>query len=55
MGEIARKHAKTPAQIIIRWHIDSGLIVTQNRLLRAGSRRISMSSASNSMSRISPP
>ena len=27
IGEIARKHAKTPAQIIIRWHIDSGLIV----------------------------
>lgn len=27
IGEIARKHAKTPAQIIMRWHIDSGLIV----------------------------
>lgn len=24
---IARKHAKTPAQIIIRWHVDNGLIV----------------------------
>lgn len=27
IAEIARKHAKTPPQIIIRWHIDSGLIV----------------------------
>jgi 2,5-diketo-D-gluconate reductase A len=27
IAEIARKHAKTPAQIIIRWHIDNGLIV----------------------------
>lgn len=27
IGEIAQKHAKTPAQIVIRWHIDSGLIV----------------------------
>jgi 2,5-diketo-D-gluconate reductase A len=24
---IARKHGKTPAQTVIRWHIDSGLIV----------------------------
>jgi 2,5-diketo-D-gluconate reductase A len=24
---IARKHQKTPAQIILRWHLDSGLIV----------------------------
>jgi len=24
--ELARKHAKTPAQIIIRWHLDNGLI-----------------------------
>ena len=24
---IARKHAKTPAQIVIRWHLDLGLIV----------------------------
>jgi 2,5-diketo-D-gluconate reductase A len=24
---IARKHSRTPAQVIIRWHIDSGLIV----------------------------
>ncbi|MBB2205452.1 aldo/keto reductase [Gluconacetobacter takamatsuzukensis] len=27
IGEIARKHGKTPAQVIIRWHLDSGLIV----------------------------
>jgi 2,5-diketo-D-gluconate reductase A len=27
IGEIARKHARTPAQIIIRWHIDNGLVV----------------------------
>jgi 2,5-diketo-D-gluconate reductase A len=25
--EIAAKHKKTPAQVVIRWHIDSGLIV----------------------------
>lgn len=25
--ELARKHGKTPAQVIIRWHLDSGLIV----------------------------
>ncbi|MFS3137584.1 aldo/keto reductase [Gluconacetobacter sacchari] len=25
--EIARKHGRTPAQVIIRWHLDSGLIV----------------------------
>jgi 2,5-diketo-D-gluconate reductase A len=24
---IAAKHGKTPAQIVIRWHLDSGLIV----------------------------
>ena len=24
--EIARKHRKTPAQVVIRWHLDSGLI-----------------------------
>ena len=27
IGSIARKHGKTPAQVIIRWHIDSGLVV----------------------------
>jgi 2,5-diketo-D-gluconate reductase A len=27
IGEIAGKHGKTPAQIIIRWHLDSGLVV----------------------------
>jgi 2,5-diketo-D-gluconate reductase A len=25
--EIARKHGRTPAQVVIRWHLDSGLIV----------------------------
>jgi 2,5-diketo-D-gluconate reductase A len=25
--EIAAKHKKTPAQVVIRWHLDSGLIV----------------------------
>lgn len=25
--DIAKKHAKTPAQIIIRWHLESGLVV----------------------------
>lgn len=27
IGEVARKHGKTPAQVIIRWHIDNGLVV----------------------------
>lgn len=27
IGRIAQKHGKTPAQIVIRWHLDSGLIV----------------------------
>ena len=27
VGEIARKHGKTPAQVIIRWHLDNDLIV----------------------------
>jgi len=27
IARLARKHARTPAQVIIRWHIDSGLIV----------------------------
>ena len=25
--DIAAKHRKTPAQVVIRWHLDSGLIV----------------------------
>ncbi|TCR90036.1 aldo/keto reductase [Rhizobium sp. BK376] len=27
IGDIAKKHGKTPAQVIIRWHIDTGLVV----------------------------
>jgi 2,5-diketo-D-gluconate reductase A len=27
IADIARKHGKTPAQVIIRWHIESGLTV----------------------------
>lgn len=27
VGEIAAKHGRTPAQVVIRWHLDSGLIV----------------------------
>lgn len=27
IGTIAKKHGKTPAQVIIRWHIDTGLVV----------------------------
>lgn len=27
IGQIAAKHGKTPAQVIIRWHIDTGLVV----------------------------
>lgn len=27
LGQIAAKHGKSPAQVVIRWHLDSGLIV----------------------------
>ena len=27
IGELAKKYGKTPAQVIIRWHLDNGLIV----------------------------
>ena len=27
LDRIARKHGRTPAQVVIRWHLDSGLIV----------------------------
>ena len=27
VGEIARTHGRTPAQVVIRWHLDSGLVV----------------------------
>ncbi len=27
IGKVAAKHGRTPAQVIIRWHIDNGLIV----------------------------
>ena len=27
LAEVAKKHGRTPAQTIIRWHLDNGLIV----------------------------
>jgi 2,5-diketo-D-gluconate reductase A len=27
IGAIAKKHGKTPAQVVIRWHLDNGLVV----------------------------
>jgi 2,5-diketo-D-gluconate reductase A len=27
IGRIASKHGKTPAQVVIRWHLDNGLVV----------------------------
>ncbi|PTL76972.1 aldo/keto reductase [Vitiosangium sp. GDMCC 1.1324] len=27
IGQIAARHERTPAQVVIRWHIDSGLVV----------------------------
>ena len=35
IGEIARKYGKTPAQIILRWHLDSGLTVIPKSSSRA--------------------
>jgi 2,5-diketo-D-gluconate reductase A len=32
--EIAAKHKKTPAQVVIRWHLDSGLIVIPKTVRR---------------------
>ncbi len=26
LGGIARKHGRTPAQVVIRWHVDNGLL-----------------------------
>jgi len=27
IGAVAKKHGKTPAQVVIRWHLDNGLVV----------------------------
>jgi 2,5-diketo-D-gluconate reductase A len=27
LAEVARKHGRTPAQVVIRWHLDEGLVV----------------------------
>jgi 2,5-diketo-D-gluconate reductase A len=35
IANIARKHGKTPAQAIIRWHIDNGLTVIPKSSSRA--------------------
>jgi len=35
IAEIARKYGKTPAQIILRWHVDSGLTVIPKSSSRA--------------------
>ena len=34
IGRIAAKHGKTPAQVVIRWHLDSGLIVIPKTVRR---------------------
>ncbi len=36
--DLARKHGKTPAQVVIRWHLDSGLIVIP-KTVKAGRLR----------------
>ena len=35
IAELARKHGKTPAQIILRWHIESELTVIPKSSSRA--------------------
>jgi 2,5-diketo-D-gluconate reductase A len=35
IAAIARKHGRTPAQVIIRWHIDNGLSVIPKSSSRA--------------------
>jgi 2,5-diketo-D-gluconate reductase A len=35
IADIARKHGRTPAQVIIRWHIDNGLTVIPKSSSRA--------------------
>ena len=43
---IASKHGKTPAQVVIRWHLDSGLIVIPNRCIPIASPKTSARSTS---------
>lgn len=38
IGALARKHGRTPAQVIIRWHLDSGLIVIPKSVVPARMR-----------------
>ena len=35
LGEIARKHGKTPAQVILRWNVQQGVMVIPKSVHRA--------------------
>ncbi|STW33121.1 methylglyoxal reductase [Klebsiella pneumoniae] len=37
--QLADKYGKTPAQIVIRWHLDSGLVGSRNPSRRRVSRK----------------
>ena len=52
---VAAKHGKTPAQTIIRWHIDSGLIVIPVGFTRRASPRTWTCSTSPWTPRTRPP
>ena len=56
IAEIARKHGKQPAQVIIRWHIQEGLIVipksTHEERIRANLEVFDFALDSDDMRRI---
>ena len=39
---IAAEHGVTPAQVILRWHIENGTIIIPSRCMRIGRSRISI-------------
>ena len=48
IGEIARAHGKTPAQVMLRWHLQQGRQVIPKSVTPRGSKRTSMCSTSSS-------
>ena len=55
LQEIADRHGKTPAQVMLRWHLDEGRSAIPKSVRRSASPRTSTSSTSRSPPRRSPP
>ena len=55
IGEIAKDHGKTPAQVMLRWHLQQGRQAIPKSVTPRGSRRTSTSSTSSSPTTSSPP